>query len=98
MSDDDIQTVPVQIFGEEYVIRTDQDAEHTRRCAEYVDEAIEEAHLRGHVSEAKAAILAAMEIADELLRMQEDHEVENRQVALRMRQLRRRMEASLDDS
>lgn len=88
----EIQTVPVQIFGEEYVIRTDQDEEHTRKCAAYVDEAIEDAHLRGHVSESKAAILAAMEIADELLRLREDREVENRQMALRLRQLRRRME------
>lgn len=98
MNDDQIQTVPVQIFGEEYVIRTDQDEEHTRECAAYVDDAIEEAHLRGHVSESKAAILAAMEIADELLRLREDREVENRQMALRLRQLRRRMEESLDGS
>lgn len=96
MSDEEIQTVPVQIFGEEYVIRTDQDEEHTRKCAAYVDEAIEDAHLRGHVSESKAAILAAMEIADELLRLRQDREVENRQTALRLRQLRRRMEESLD--
>ena len=96
MSDEEIQTVPVQIFGEEYVIRTDQDEEHTRKCAAYVDEAIEDAHLRGHVSEAKAAILAAMEIADELLRLREDREIEDRQTALRLRQLRRRMEESLD--
>lgn len=96
MSDEEIQTVPVQIFGEEYVIRTDQDEEHTRKCAAYVDEAIEDAHLRGHVSESKAAILAAMEIADELLRLRHDREVENRQTALRLRQLRRRMEESLD--
>lgn len=93
----EIQTVPVQIFGEEYVIRTDQDEEHTRKCAAYVDEAIEDAHLRGHVSESKAAILAAMEIADELLRLREDREVENRQMALRLRQLRRRMEEAARD-
>lgn len=96
MSDEEITTVPVQIFGEEYVIRTDQDEEHTRRCASYVDDVVQEAHLRGHVSEAKAAILAAMEIADELLRLREDREVESRRLALRMRQLRRRMEESLD--
>ena len=96
MNDEEIQTVPVQIFGEEYVIRTDQDEEHTRKCAAYVDDAIEEAHLRGHVSESKAAILAAMEIADELLRLREDREVDNRQMALRLRQLRRRLEESLD--
>lgn len=96
MSDEEIQTVPVQIFGEEYVIRTDKDEEHTRKCAAYVDGAIEDAHLRGHVSEPKAAILAAMEIADELLRLREDRQVENRQTALRLRQLRRRMEESLD--
>lgn len=63
------RTVRVTIFGEEYQIRTDLGEEYTRECAEYVDTAIQEAHVGGHVSEAhRAAILAALKITDELFR------------------------------
>lgn len=63
------RTVRVTIFGEEYQIRTDLGEEYTRQCAEYVDEAIQEAHVGGHVAEPhRAAILAALKITDELFR------------------------------
>lgn len=68
MSDDE-RPVRVTIFGEEYTIRSDMDEAYTRACAEHVDEAIQEAHLHSHVSEPhKAAILAALEITDQLFR------------------------------
>jgi cell division protein ZapA len=59
----------VQIFGEEYTLRTDADPEHTRAVAEYVDQAIRKVVQTGAVVEThKAAILAAMQITDELFR------------------------------
>jgi cell division protein ZapA len=62
-------TVRVTIFGEDYQIRTDLGEEYTRECAKYVDDAIQEAHVGGHVAEPhKAAILAALKITDELFR------------------------------
>jgi cell division protein ZapA (FtsZ GTPase activity inhibitor) len=49
--------------------RHGQGQEYTRECARYVDEAIQEAHVGGHVAEPhKAAILAALKITDELFR------------------------------
>lgn len=63
------KTVRVTIFGEDYQIRTDLGEEYTKECARYVDEAIQEAHVGGHVAEPhKAAILAALKITDELFR------------------------------
>ncbi|MDX1393600.1 MAG: cell division protein ZapA [Gemmatimonadota bacterium] len=62
-------TVRVTIFGEDYQIRTDLGEQYTKECARYVDEAIQEAHVGGHVAEPhKAAILAALKITDELFR------------------------------
>ena len=59
----------VQIFGEEYSLRTDADPEHTRAVAAYVDQAIRRVVDTGAVVENhKAAILAALQITDELFR------------------------------
>jgi cell division protein ZapA len=58
--------VRVTIVGEEYTIRSDATPEHTRAVAEYVDRTIRSV-LGGGVAETrKAAILAALQITDEL--------------------------------
>jgi cell division protein ZapA len=59
--------VKVSIVGEEYAIRTDTSAEHTRAVAEYVDRTIRAVLSSGGLMETrKAAILAALQITDEL--------------------------------
>jgi cell division protein ZapA len=57
--------VRVTIVGDEYSIRSEADPEHTRRVAEYVDKAIR-AVMQGSVEPQKAAILAALQITNEL--------------------------------
>ncbi|HJR41303.1 MAG TPA: cell division protein ZapA [Gemmatimonadaceae bacterium] len=60
-------SVKVTILGEEYGIRSDATPEHTRAVASYVDEAIRRVMSGGNVVESqKAAILAALQITDEL--------------------------------
>jgi cell division protein ZapA len=62
-------SVRVQIYGEEYALRTDTDPAHTRAVAAYVDRAIRSVVESGAVVEShKAAILAALQITDELFR------------------------------
>lgn len=57
----------VEIAGEEYTIRTEASRDHTLECARYVNEAIGEIMSRGSLVEAhKAAILAALALADQL--------------------------------
>ncbi len=69
MSEADKAAVRVNIFGEEYSLRSDMGESYTRECAKHVDDAIQQAHVRGHVPEPhKAAILAALQITDEMLR------------------------------
>jgi cell division protein ZapA len=59
--------VKVTIVGEEYTIRSDVTPQHTRDVADYVDRAIRRVMESGQVIEAqKAAILAALQITDEL--------------------------------
>ena len=60
-------SVRVTILNEDYNIRSDTSAEHTRAVAQYVDNAIRQVMSTGMVVESnKAAILAALQIAGEL--------------------------------
>jgi cell division protein ZapA len=62
-------SVKVTIVGEEYTIRSDESPEHTRAVAKYVDEVIRGLMNSGAVVEShKAAILAALQITDELFK------------------------------
>ena len=64
--------VRVTIAGDEYPIRSDASPEHTRAVARYVDQAIRQVLAGGTVIEThKAAILAALQITDELFRERE---------------------------
>ncbi len=64
------RSVRVRIVGEEYALRSDADPEHTREVASYVDRVISQVRASGTVIEThKLAILAALQIADELLRL-----------------------------
>jgi cell division protein ZapA len=61
--------VKVSIVGEEYTIRSDATPEHTRAVAEYLDQAIRRVLDSSALIEPnKAAILAALQITDELIR------------------------------
>jgi cell division protein ZapA len=68
-------SVKVTIVGEEYTIRSDEPAEHTRAVAKYVDETIRGVMNAGATVEShKAAILAALQITDELFKSRDGRE------------------------
>ena len=97
-SADQRKAVRVSIFGEDYLIRSEMGQAYTERCARYVDSAIQEAHVRGHVSEPhKAAILAAMQITDRLFRAEAEKEELETAVGERLSDLSRRLEMTLSD-
>ncbi len=63
------KTVRVTIFGEEYPLRADADSEYMVQVASYVDRSMRAiAEKSAHLSSAKVAVLAALNIADELFR------------------------------
>lgn len=67
----DSESVTVNIFGKEYTLRGAADAEYVQEVAAFVDRRMNEV-ARGTpvASTARVAILAAVNIADELLREQ----------------------------
>jgi cell division protein ZapA len=66
---DNKSVVKVRIVGEEYTLRTEASPEHTKSVAEHVDRTIRAIMGGGSTMETqKAAILAALQITDELFR------------------------------
>ena len=66
-------SVTVRIAGEEHTIRASAEPAYTRRCAKLVDDRIHEIRLQAGLIEGhKAAILAALSIADECFQAQEE--------------------------
>lgn len=69
---DSKQVVRVRIVGEEYTLRTEASTSHTEAVAEHVDRTIRAIISSGATVEThKAAILAALQITDELFRERE---------------------------
>lgn len=66
---DNKSVVRVRIMGEEYPLRTEASPQHTQAVAEHVDRIIRAIMSSGTTVEThKAAILAALQITDELFR------------------------------
>jgi len=94
----DKTTVRVTIFGEEYAIRTDMGEDYTLSCARHVDDAVQQAHVKGQVAEPhRAAVLAALQITDEMFRSRNDLEAHSEALLRRLRELRGQVEAALAD-
>ncbi|MCK4426934.1 MAG: cell division protein ZapA [candidate division Zixibacteria bacterium] len=69
------QSVKVNIFGEDYPIRGDAERVYILRVGKYVDQKMREVAERlSNKSPLRVAVLAAMNITDELFREREDKE------------------------
>jgi cell division protein ZapA len=89
-------SVTVRIAGEEHTIRANAEPAYTRRCAKHVDERIHQIRMQAGLIEGhKAAILAALSIADECFRAQDELERLRRQVDDRAEALSTRIRGAL---
>lgn len=77
-------SVKVMIGGEEYTVRSDLTPEYTREVAGYLDQALKKVLAQGGLVEThKAAILAALDITNELFQARKgEREVAARLAAL----------------
>ncbi len=67
------QSVKVNIFGEDYPIKGDAEASYIKKVAEYVDLKMKEvAEKLSNKLPLRVAVLAAMNITDELFKERED--------------------------
>ncbi len=92
------RSVTVRIAGEEHTIRATAEPGYTRRCAKHVDDRIHEIRRQAGLIEGhKAAILAALSIADECFRAQAELDRLREDVARRAAGMADRLMGELPD-
>ncbi len=76
-----MRSVEVQILGQSYSIKTEEDEAYIKSLAQYVDEKLKEIYsVAPNVSQAKAAVMAAFGIADELFKLRIDQDELDRMI------------------
>lgn len=76
-----MRSIEVQVLGQSYSIRTDEDEEYIKSLARYVDEKLKEIYnVAPNVSQTKATVMAAFGIADELFKLRKDREYFDRMI------------------
>src|SRR5258706_15946306 len=84
----DGRVIPVEIFGQRYPIRTTLDPEYVNRLASYVDGKMRAAaDSTTSADPQRLAVLAALNVADELFRCPESTRARDGQVAQRAEEL-----------
>ena len=70
-----MRSVEVQILGQSYSIKTDEEEEYIKTLAKYIDEKLKEIYnLVPSITQTKATVMAAFGIADELFKIKMQQE------------------------
>ena len=94
----DPNLVHVDIFGQTYTVRAGTDAGYVQKLAAYVDsQMIEVSRAAGAVDSVRIAVLAALNIADELFRARTRLSGADDQLKRRADSLARELAAALED-
>jgi cell division protein ZapA len=90
------RVIPVDIHGQRYPIRSTLDPEYVARLATYVDEKMRAAADSTTTGDSlRLAVLAALNIADELFRCRDGSEARNGELAERAGELERLLDRVL---
>jgi cell division protein ZapA len=91
-------TIKVRIYGKEYSIRSSRSTEYVEEVARYVDNKMTEVDKSGvSSSPVQVAVLAAMNITDELLSIKMDGSSETKEVEDRAKNLIDRISSVLEE-
>lgn len=72
---DPLNKVTVSIYNEEYIVKGEENAEYIRMLAAYVDRRMKMIQQRNsNLSSHRVAVLTALNLADELNKLQEDYD------------------------
>lgn len=70
-----INKVTVEIFNEEYIVKGDENPEYIQMLASYIDRRMKMIQQRNpNLTNTKIAVLTAINLADELNKLQEDYD------------------------
>ena len=97
MSDDSERIVPVVIHGQRYPVRSALQATYVAELAAYVDEKIRVAADENQTNDSlRVAVLAALNLADEVFRYRQDRAANAGAIASRAGEIERLVDAALD--
>ncbi len=70
-----MRSVEVQILGQSYSIKTDEEEEYIKTLAKYIDEKLKEIYnIVPSITQTKATVMAAFGIADEVFKIKMQQE------------------------
>jgi cell division protein ZapA len=99
MSDDTERIVPVVIHGQRYPVRSALQATYVAELAAYVDEKIRVAADENQTNDSlRVAVLAALNLADEVFRYRQDRAANAGAIASRAGEIERLVDAALDET
>lgn len=76
-----MRSVEVQILGQYYSIKTEEDEAYIKSLARYVDEKLKEIYsVAPNINQSKASVMAAFGIADELFKLRLEQETLDRMI------------------
>ena len=68
-----MQSVEVQILGQSYSIKTDENEEYIRFLAKYIDEKLKEIYsVAPNINQSRAMVMASFGITDELFKLRKE--------------------------
>lgn len=98
MADDGERIVPVVIHGQRYPVRSALSPSYVAELAAYVDEKIRAAADANQTNDSlRVAVLAALNLADEVFRHRQDRAESAGAIASRAGDIERLVDAALDD-
>ena len=76
-----MRSIEVQILGQTYAIKTDEDEAYIKSLARFVDEKLKEIYnVAPNINQTKATVMAAFGIADELFKLRTEQENMHRMI------------------
>ena len=88
--------VPVNIFGQTYSLRADEDPGYVEKLADYVDGRVREVAEKTRTADTtKLFVLAALNIADDLLRLEKSSQQGSKALRARTERIESLLDAAL---
>ncbi|MDZ4185167.1 MAG: cell division protein ZapA [Desulfuromonadales bacterium] len=91
------ESIPVTIFGQSFILRTDSSADEVHRVADFVNQAIDEVVTTNRVADSlNVALLALLNVAQAYLQLQSARNRDEQDLVGRMDRLTQRIEDVLE--
>jgi cell division protein ZapA (FtsZ GTPase activity inhibitor) len=90
------EAIPVTIFGQSFLLRSDSSADEVRRVADFVNQAIDGVNVTDRVADSlHIALLAFLNVAQAYLQLQDARQGDEQELVARMNRLAQRIEDEL---